>query len=125
MSLYDCPQIASQVSGGVTNAMAEYLRSLSCEDGVGQYPYVCCEIVSSLPQALTTTTTTRAPIQTRPTRPTQSESRNGANLLPVKGKCGIQSLGDRILDGNSTRLDEFPWMALLEYKTCKFHFFYM
>lgn len=102
--------------------MGEYLRSLSCEDGVGQYPYVCCEIVSNTPQA--TTTTTRTPAPTRPTRPTQSESSNDANLLPLRGKCGIQSLGDRIYNGNATQLDEFPWMALLEYKKCKFNILY-
>lgn len=122
VSLYDCPKIASRVSGGVSNEMAEYLRSLSCEDGIGQYPYVCCEIVSNVPQETTVPTVTERP--TRPTRPTQTESGSGANLLPPSGKCGIQSLGDRIYDGNATKLDEFPWMALLEYKAGKFFLMY-
>ncbi|XP_055693404.1 serine protease easter-like [Lutzomyia longipalpis] len=32
-----------------------------------------------------------------------------------KNKCGIQALSDRIVGGEVTAIDEFPWMALLSY----------
>lgn len=30
--------------------------------------------------------------------------------------CGKNSASNRIFDGEATQLDEFPWMALLEYR---------
>lgn len=40
--------------------------------------------------------------------------RVGASLLPTVGVCGIQT-SDRIVGGVNTRIDEFPWLALLKY----------
>lgn len=40
------------------------------------------------------------------------------SLLPKD--CGKQML-NRIVGGNVTELDEYPWMALLEYETRKFN----
>uniref|UniRef100_A0A182JMK2 CLIP domain-containing serine protease n=1 Tax=Anopheles atroparvus TaxID=41427 RepID=A0A182JMK2_ANOAO len=40
--------------------------------------------------------------------------RVGAGLLPAPGQCGIQT-SDRIFGGVNTRIDEFPWIALLKY----------
>lgn len=49
----------------------------------------------------------------------------GANkgLLPTPGSgdCGIDT-SDKIFGGTETKLDEFPWLALLQYKRCKFTF---
>ncbi|XP_037818581.1 serine protease easter-like [Lucilia sericata] len=36
------------------------------------------------------------------------------NLLPQPGQCG-NVLSNRIYGGNKTKIDEFPWMALIEY----------
>uniref|UniRef100_A0A1I8MM78 Peptidase S1 domain-containing protein n=1 Tax=Musca domestica TaxID=7370 RepID=A0A1I8MM78_MUSDO len=38
------------------------------------------------------------------------------NVLPKPGECGTM-LSNRILGGNTTEIDEFPWMALIQYKT--------
>ncbi|XP_005185513.2 serine protease easter [Musca domestica] len=38
------------------------------------------------------------------------------NQLPQPGECG-KNLSKRILGGNVTEIDEFPWMALIQYKT--------
>ncbi|XP_061394277.1 serine protease easter-like [Musca vetustissima] len=38
-----------------------------------------------------------------------------ANELPEPGKCG-RYLSNRIYGGNVTEIDEFPWMALIQYK---------
>lgn len=35
-------------------------------------------------------------------------------LLPKPGECG-NMLSNRIYGGNKTKIDEYPWMALLEY----------
>uniref|UniRef100_W8BBZ8 CLIP domain-containing serine protease n=1 Tax=Ceratitis capitata TaxID=7213 RepID=W8BBZ8_CERCA len=37
-----------------------------------------------------------------------------SNLLPQPGQCG-NVLANRIYGGNVTKIDEFPWMALIEY----------
>lgn len=36
------------------------------------------------------------------------------SLLPQPGQCG-NVLSNRIYGGNRTKIDEFPWMALIEY----------
>ncbi|XP_035900729.1 CLIP domain-containing serine protease 14D-like [Anopheles stephensi] len=37
------------------------------------------------------------------------------DALPTSPQCGIQ-LSDRIVGGQSTELEEFPWMALIQYR---------
>lgn len=42
-------------------------------------------------------------------------------LLP--GNCGpLNDSGDKVINGENTTLFEFPWMALLSYRTSKFFF---
>lgn len=36
------------------------------------------------------------------------------SLLPQPGECG-NVISNRIYGGNKTKIDEYPWMALLEY----------
>ncbi|XP_052863582.1 uncharacterized protein LOC128270220 [Anopheles cruzii] len=45
----------------------------------------------------------------------QAPIRVGAELLPAPGQCGIQT-SDRIYGGVNTKIDEFPWLALLKYE---------
>lgn len=45
--------------------------------------------------------------------------RVGESLLPPVGVCGIQT-SDRIVGGVNTKIDEFPWLALLKYAKRKF-----
>ncbi len=65
-----------------------------------RYPYVCC------PQE----TSTNSPQRSIP-RPSNGQG----NVLPSRGSCGVESFGEKVYGGRSTALDEFPWMALLEY----------
>uniref|UniRef100_A0A182PNA5 CLIP domain-containing serine protease n=1 Tax=Anopheles epiroticus TaxID=199890 RepID=A0A182PNA5_9DIPT len=44
-----------------------------------------------------------------------SEQPARTNSLPVSPQCGVQ-LTDRIVGGQSTELEEFPWTALIEYR---------
>ncbi|XP_058450366.1 serine protease easter-like [Malaya genurostris] len=46
--------------------------------------------------------------------PLETPIRIGASLLPAVGVCGIQT-SDRIIGGVNTKIDEFPWLALLKY----------
>jgi len=43
------------------------------------------------------------------------DTKNEGPLLPEPGVCGVDSNSDRILNGQITAIDEFPWMALIEY----------
>lgn len=40
-------------------------------------------------------------------------------VLPGVGTCGLTGLANRIFGGESTQLDDYPWMALLEYQPRK------
>lgn len=43
-----------------------------------------------------------------------------SNLLPDASECGLSSQ-NRIVGGEATELEEFPWMALVEYQKRKAH----
>lgn len=51
----------------------------------------------------------------------------GPSVLPSLSNCGIQYyLPNRIVGGGMvTGLDEFPWMALLQYSNSKFLLHYL
>lgn len=77
----------------LTQANRAYLKRSQCGFDSGK-PVVCCAAQ-------------------QPTR------LGSSNLLPdpvgnANGKCGAGS-SDRIIGGRSTKIDEYPWMALLEY----------
>lgn len=81
----------------LTNSMKSYLRKSQCGFKSRQ-PIVCCrydeiaqEIKSNKIQKIKT------------------------NLLPPPGICG-RIHWDRIVGGTTTRIDEFPWTALLEFQ---------
>lgn len=38
------------------------------------------------------------------------------HLLPARGACGFQTIKDKIVGGDKTDIDDFPWLALLMYK---------
>ncbi|KAG4080172.1 hypothetical protein HA402_008243 [Bradysia odoriphaga] len=101
ISIYDCPPILNTIQQTISANQAERLRRLACTSGPGRYPYVCC------PQETSTANVPQRSI----TRP----SNGRGNVLPSKGTCGVESFGERVYGGRSTALDEFPWMALLEY----------
>lgn len=101
-----------------------YLKRSTC-GYVEQTPIVCCPYNNDgsafnssgfggrdQPDQATTTTTADSS-QTR-----TSGSSVGVDLLPAK--CG-QDLSSRIVGGNFTELDEFPWTVILEFKHRKSH----
>ncbi|XP_055324477.1 serine protease 7 [Sitodiplosis mosellana] len=115
-SIYDCPSVLAQFQGRLTRRTTNYLRSLQCENGSGQYPHVCCTLFNNFEQ----------PEQPNPSnwqsnRPQSYGSSSGrrrgsGQILPGTGTCGLTSLSQRIYGGDDTLLDDYPWMALLEYR---------
>lgn len=150
-SLYNCPNILSQIQGPLTVPQSNYLRSLKCANGFGQYPHVCCTFNHFYPpqpqsqpiqpffqpEQIRRTSFQIEPIQNqnqnqfhnniRP-RETHLNRINGKHniksirgtgsgtVLPGVGTCGLTGLANRIFGGESTQLDDYPWMALLEYQ---------
>lgn len=117
-SIYDCPNVLAQFRGRLTQRTTTYLRSLQCAGGFGQYPHVCCVSYFDFEQ------------QPRPTRPRpynnrpastwlQSANSGSGNEIPGTDSCGLSSLAHRIFGGDETQLDDYPWMAILEYQPSK------
>ena len=44
------------------------------------------------------------------------------NLLPTAPVCG-EDIADRIIGGTVTKINEYPWTALMQYTYRKFHHF--
>lgn len=69
------------------------------------------------------TTTTRVPTTRPPTRVSTSSPTTTlrSSLLPVPGseKCGLHTV-DKIVGGNETAINEYPWLALLEFTWRKY-----
>lgn len=134
LSVYDCPSVISIVRHGVSAAQAEALRNLSCNGDSGRFPWVCCELrrnnddtqfpddeevtirvpPTAAPTPKPSTVTTKSGLDT---------SAGGGGELPGIGECGIDSLGQKIYGGKAAGINEFPWMALLEYKSGNIHIY--
>lgn len=122
-SIYDCPSVLAQFQGPLSPRTANYLRSLQCENGNGQYPYVCCVVFNNFERQSnrpsTRLTSSNGPRNNGNGRVTSRGRGNGQNL-PGPGTCGLTSLAQRIYGGDDTQLDDYPWMALLEYQSRKY-----
>lgn len=104
----------SQFQGHLTRHATNYLRSLQCENGSGQYPHVCCVSLNNHEPRQSNSQPTWLP---KVNHRNQIRENTG-NIMP--GNCGLTSLTHRIYGGNETQLDDYPWMALLEYQKRKY-----
>ncbi|XP_026732866.1 serine protease 7-like isoform X2 [Trichoplusia ni] len=118
VSLYDCqPLVNAFNQRPLPSSVVSYLRKSQC-GFEGYVPRVCCGPLPSNDQP-----------QPRPTqRPTSQPSNQdggGSGFFQEdsspapRNQCGVDTNGDRIYGGTFTDLDEFPWMALLGYRTRK------
>lgn len=80
------------VSNPLTQENRSYLQRSQCGFR-DRLPLVCCGDTPNI-------------------QPTPAPAQNG--LLPLPGVCG-GGTSDRIIGGERTKIDEYPWMALLEY----------
>ncbi|EDV93353.1 GH18317 [Drosophila grimshawi] len=134
ISIYDCPSLLRVLEKpNLSNDERRFLQNSQCLNGFGRQPYVCCtrdtnfadmqRTTANMPVEVTTTTTTTirstdTTTATTTTSTTQtSTNNNGNNLLPQAPACGPNSFQNRIYNGNDTALDDFVWMALLEYRS--------
>ncbi|KMQ96720.1 serine protease easter [Lasius niger] len=116
----DCPMVASILQQSRDQAIA-YLRRNHC-GFEGMNPQVCCvgnANVNTRPGG----TVTNNPRPESPELNQQSTSPRPSENIQVDladnpllpSDCG-RDLSQRIVGGERTELDEFPWMALLEYQ---------
>ncbi|KAM7364380.1 serine protease 7 [Cochliomyia hominivorax] len=118
VSIYQCNSLLSVIQKiNISPQEVQFLRESQCTDGYGNPPHVCC----TADRMFTRTSTTTASVveQTTPTPLMKNISpTNGrGNVLPQPPGCGPDPLDGKIYNGNDTVLDEYPWMALLEYRT--------
>ncbi|XP_066245747.1 serine protease easter-like [Euwallacea similis] len=99
ISLLNCDSLYNILkTRPISSSDADFLRRSQC-GFLGTTPKVCC------PTGPVGSTTTQAPIN----QGIQSD------LLPTTDVCGTGTI-NRIYGGEKAQLDEFPWMALVEYE---------
>lgn len=112
--LDDCPLLLNMSNTDpLTTDIITYLRRSQC--GYTELASsVCCPVSSKyMPFALPTKHINR-------THVTLKDRFKPDEGLPGLDICGKQTFENKIFDGQITGIDEFPWMALLEYKKSKF-----
>ncbi|XP_055525728.1 CLIP domain-containing serine protease B9-like isoform X2 [Wyeomyia smithii] len=143
LSIYDCNSILSFFGHRLLSwEEREFLRLSACSGAPsGRSPFVCCpdkvtklpgvpaqpstthqppavEITSTSPPAQTTH---EPPVVNIPSTNPPLEPKNRAEISggvlpdPKKNECGV-SIGMRIYGGENADIDEFPWLALLEFE---------
>lgn len=139
-SVYDCPAALRLMRNGITPKEAQYLRGMQCQGDQGSYPWICCEPMTPVPDATTKTESNGGPSDVyfpdggdssnqqatsteRPTTRTgpktgsnSAEDRPRGGEIAAIGTCGLDAFGQRIYGGQVAGLNEFPWMALLQYR---------
>lgn len=100
-----CDSILRLLTPPLSPQVRDFLRRSQCKFENGQ-PWVCC------PDSVA------APIS-RPGNTGSSSGGSGGSKLPSAPDCGIQA-ADRIVGGEPTSIDEFPWLVQIQYNKRKF-----
>ncbi|KAJ8721368.1 hypothetical protein PYW07_002143 [Mythimna separata] len=117
VSLYDCPTLLNAFEQRpLPNSVVSHLRKSQC-GFEGYVPRVCCGPLPSNQEEPATQRPTPRPTQA-PSQGSSSYNQEDSSPAP-RNQCGVDTNGDRIYGGQFTDLDEFPWMALLGYRTRK------
>ncbi|XP_043652928.1 serine protease 7 [Drosophila teissieri] len=115
MSVYDCQSLLSVLQQTyVSPEERTFLRNSQCLNGVGRQPYVCCTSDRSF-GSQETTSGAPPPTSTSSSPRGQEGQPSQGSVLPSPPKCGPHSFSNKVYNGNDTAIDEFNWMALLEY----------
>ncbi|KAK9881048.1 hypothetical protein WA026_014392 [Henosepilachna vigintioctopunctata] len=114
ISIYSC-QILLNVVRSKDPTQVQFLRESQC--GFQSNPLVCCGRYSNYRRELTSRPTEDNNFQNEDQNRNRdrTENRNRNGVLPDRTSCGRQT-PDKILGGQATSPDEFPWMALLQYR---------
>nr|ASN76826.1 prophenoloxidase activating factor 1 [Octodonta nipae] len=111
ISIYDCPLLLKSIRSGNPSKM-QFLKNSHC--GYDRDPLVCC---GSDDDFETDSSDESSEVSLRGTNG-RREVRNTA--LPGRNSCGFQET-DKILGGENADMDEFPWMARLQYQNATGH----
>lgn len=108
VNLDNCPNLKALFNGPkpLPTSTVQYLRRSTCQ-GPARYN-VCCGSGTG-----GSTVGGAVPTEPEPTGPAPDVS----GLLPAPDQCGIEAGEVRIVGGNETELDQYPWMGLVEYRT--------
>lgn len=118
INLYDCPTLvaAFNIKPLPTN-IATFLRNSQC-GFEGNIPKVCCGPLPGQNTETQTPSPNQNNVKINSLSPDQIEPANPEDSSPApRSRCGVETNGNRIYGGTKTELDEFPWMALLGYRT--------
>lgn len=72
-------------------------------------PLVCCKAENDVPRPIFKTQ-----LNSQQTERQSHSKQSSTGLLPKPGVCGFDA-SDRIFGGERTKIDEYPWMARLQY----------
>lgn len=106
LNILECPPLLKSLRNTQRSQQeTRYLQSSQCGK-VGNSVYVCCHYEK----------------ENRFFIPTAQQQHNaGLSLLPSTRQCG-RSFDNRIYGGTTTKIDEYPWVALIEYTKRKYEF---
>lgn len=108
-SVYQCNVIYKIIeSRTISPETRQFLQASQCQYGSGRPPFVCCAPDDSFIRG--------GGVYQPQTQFRKLPSNGQGNVLPEFGVCGPDSTGNKIYGGEGAELDEFPWMALLEYR---------
>lgn len=96
VGVHSCPHLAAMVKQSISKEDVQYLQNSIC-DGPEQYS-VCCGPLKEETQV--------------------GNCKNRMNALPPDPRtecCGLRS-GNKIIRGTEAAIDEYPWLALIEYE---------
>ena len=97
--------VLDAVSQPIPPKIIQLLKAYQCGFS-GKNPKVCCPSKPIIVEGVNTAEAALPP-----------DVSNHRNLGLIPRECGDMDTGDKIIHGNKTVLFEFPWMALLSYRT--------
>lgn len=116
VSIYECPPLLSLLTSKfLTQSIVNTLRQAQCTPATSHSQsssFVCCDVFPTPPA-------TAAISRHDQIRPSQSSSPSYGQGAIMPTECGVESTTRKIIGGVGVELDEFPWMAILEYERRK------
>lgn len=76
---------------------------------------VCCADAVAKSSTIISEISTKSTVPTKSSTIRHSNGENGSLPMPGQDGCGLQVI-DKIVGGNVTAINEYPWLATLEYK---------
>lgn len=122
ISIYECESILNFFKDRLlTWEERDFLQRSQCTGATsGRAPYVCCPGNGASPVVAPTgaPAATVRPSTAAPASDVSQQLAGGLLPNPKKNECGT-SIGIRIYGGENADIDEFPWLALLQYENRK------